>query len=179
MHTYLGEETQSSTPPYLPCILIFLFLLAKETKLIEGERNIVKNTLITTLPYTSKEYLIRFDVMATDFNTSGYNNIIHFTTKNVTDVSPGGRIPAAWFYCDENNATITVESTVNNESSGYATSYTHRTGKWISIEIGQTKHLSEYRYNVKVNGNLLRSNLNTYPQDFPNVKVYASDNCQS
>ena len=123
-----------------------------------------------------KKYLVRFDVKATSFETFGYNNIIHFTTKNRNAVSPGGRIPAAWFYCDENNATITVDSTVNNESSGYATSYTHRTGEWISIEIGQTRHLSVYRYNVKINGTLLHSVVNKYPQDFPNVKVYASDN---
>ena len=83
-----------------------------------------------------------------------------------------------WFYCADiaaDKANIAVYSTVNEENSGYITPYTHRTGEWISIEIGQTKHLSEYRYNIKINGNLLRSVVNKYPQDFPNVKVYASD----
>ena len=124
-----------------------------------------------------KEYSVRFDVMANTFQTyNEYYNIIHFTTKVLNDFSPGGRIPAVWFYCEgADRAKIAVYATVNKTNSGYITSYTHRTGEWISIEIGQTKHLSEYRYNIKINGNLLRSIVNSSPRDFPNVKVYASD----
>ena len=36
----------------------------------------------------------------------------------------------------------------------------YRTGEWISIEIGQTRHLSEYKYNVKLNGKHLHSVVN-------------------
>ena len=157
------------------CILIILLFLAKETKLIEGEQQIVGNTLITTLPYMRKEYAVRFEVKATSLLSNSLNSIIHFTNKNTNTGGPGGRIPAVWFYySSDSSGRIYFEATVNNTSYGYTTESSFSTGEWISIEVDQTKSSSEYRYNIKVNGQLLHSVVNTYPEDFPDVKVYVS-----
>ena len=78
-----------------------------------------------------------------------------------------------WF--SQVSGRLRFESTVNNKNDAYETESTFSTGEWISIEIGQTKKSSEYIYNIKVNGQLLHSVVNTSPEDFPNVKVYASN----
>ena len=155
-------------------ILTILFFLEKETRLIAGEEQIVQNTLIATLPYMRKEYAVRFEVKATSFSSNGDFNIIHFTNGNTNGVEPGERIPAVFFFHGLANASLYFAATVNNTIFG-CTEPSFSTGEWISIEIGQTKNSFEYRYNIKVNGKLLQSVVNTDPEDFPNVKVYVSD----
>ena len=47
-------------------------------------------------------------------------------------------------------------------------------GKWYFIEVEQKFSQMEYHYNIRINGETVRDMINTNPQEFIEMKVYAA-----
>ena len=46
---------------------------------LEGEHQIEKNALLTTLPTMTKEWKVTFDVNPTDYKYTGFGSVLHLT----------------------------------------------------------------------------------------------------
>ena len=77
--------------PWFPGILLFLSRLGRAQDQddsmmewttaysLEGEHEIAKNTLLTTLPKMTKEWKVAFDINPTDYSVAGMTNLLHLT----------------------------------------------------------------------------------------------------
>ena len=95
--------------PWFPGILLFLSRLGRAQDQddsmmewttaysLEGEHEIGKNTLLTTLPKMTKEWKVAFDINPTDYSVAGMTNLLHLT-QGGNKAQVGDRIPAIWFH---------------------------------------------------------------------------------
>ena len=143
----------------------------KETKLVESERPIARNTLVATLEKIGKQYSVQFEVMPTlILKDSTWANVLHFTNITISSDTVSARIPAVWFY----NGKIHIEFS-SVRSSSFQSTAAYSAGKWISIKLTQLKDSSGYNYMCRINGKLEKSIVNKNPIDIPNVLVYMSN----
>ena len=129
-----------------------------------------KNNLVTTIPYFSKEYKVEVQVKPISFSSSHLTNIIHFST----DV----RNSIGYYICAISVSTHRwviysngrgIGSNIQPQPKNIA-----KVNEWMNITISQLRELNGYNYSVMFDDILIHSEWSSYPEEFYNVKVYAS-----
>ena len=131
---------------------------------------IVRNRMVSTLTILPKQFDISFDFYATKW-IGGWTNILHLTTgPNCCGI--GSRIPAIFPLGGKLHFAFAVSGNGN---------YVVPTPKlplrkWMNFRINQRFEGGKYVFRVYYNNKVLRTVVNTRPQDFRNVKVWVGDN---
>ena len=100
------------------------------------ERAITKGEIIAFLPLITKEFKISFDVMIKTYSkVAQFENVIHLTTDG-DKKKYGDRIPGVWFL---NKRLYIFTALNNNKNTMFHSSQNFDPGKWIHIEMSQTK----------------------------------------
>ena len=171
--------------PLLPGYLFFLFGLTRAQQhgpvmqwmtayFHEGEHQIARNALLTTLPNITKEWRVSFDVNPTDFRYSSYASVIHLTIGGKglgSSAKVGDRIPTIWFH---KTRGVLISSALNgNAAFNKFVKSRPPAGTWTKIEVGQRLVSSQYMFTITIGGKEVLSKPNTKPVELSNVKVYA------
>ena len=126
-----------------------------------------KNTLITTLNNIRNEFSIQFEVKPSIILRDNiWTNVLHFTNASVS--SDG--TPVVWFH---KGKIQVVFSSITRSFCESDTSF--QTGTWISVRLTQVRDVDGYTYKCQINGKVVKSILNKYHMQIPNVKVYMSN----
>ena len=143
---------------------------------LEGEHEIIKSALLTTLPNMAKEWSVTFDIKPADFRYSGFASIIHFTIGGSglgSGAKVGDRIPAIWFHRTRGvlvstalNGLPAVSKFLNNLPPA---------GSWTSIEVNQRLVLSKYMFTITIGGKQTYTN-NMFTVTTGAVQVYSREN---
>ena len=85
----------------------------------------------------------------------------------------GKRTPALWIH---RSKAVVISTTLNGEA---AVTKFFRTkllilNEWSRMEIGQVKKGSSYRFSLTINNHVIWSVENTRPEEFSDIKVFAS-----
>ncbi|XP_066924530.1 lactoperoxidase-like [Clytia hemisphaerica] len=125
--------------------------------------------ILKTIPKWPKEWEVSFNIRPNRQRFNNWRSIIHFTTgANRNPI--GSRIPAVWFR--PNTHQLYIVSNINNKEDIY-TSSTIPTNRFTRVEISQRKQSNgKYIYQIKINGNRVRSLENRIPTSFNNVLIY-------
>ena len=137
-----------------------------------------KNTLITTLQQITPSYYVKFDVKPFGTMISLHGSILHLTTGGNGHGDPiihGERIPAVWF--TPGTTKLLIATSLNN-TDDYSTLPPNilPLNQYTEVEIYQKLDgNNQYKYEIKIAGNLIHSAINNNPLTFSNVKVYSGD----
>ena len=140
----------------------------------EGEQQIAKNNLLTTIPTLTKEWKVSFQVKPTDYDFSGYANVIHMTIGGKglgSNAKVGDRTPIVWIHKTHG---VVISSALNGKASySKKVASLPPVGEWTSIEVSQSLAESKYMYSISIANTTLFEIENTMPVELSNVKVYA------
>merc|ERR1719430_660861 len=142
-----------------------------------GDISIKANNLLHTIPHLKKEFVVEFYLKPSKF-LKGWSNVLHMTTG--CDYGKYGcRTPAVWFGPGDDGRLV-LQSAVNGAIDyGYGVQPAPiiPAGKWTHISIAQFMEGEKMKFEVRINGLIIKGGnvTNNSPQDFHNVKVYASD----
>ena len=128
---------------------------------------LVKDTLLTTLPTLGKEWRVTHDFKATEY-LGGYENSLHLTIGGY-----GDRQLLIQCY----NGRFEIGSVVSG-STHYNKPVQSPVGEWTPISISMTDEGckgGQYMYRINIGGEEVHARENTQPQEFKDVKVYASN----
>merc|ERR1739844_192003 len=132
-----------------------------------NEIKLEKNKQLDELPYIEKEFSISFELFLNSYPGA---DVLHLTLgENMAKM--GDRIPWVWI---RPSKEIHVASAVSGVPSS-AASYPVESGKWIKMEINQKQVDGKYMFEVLINGESKRSDENTTPAKYDNIKVFAGD----
>ena len=135
-----------------------------------------KNSLLATLPTLAKEWRISFDLKPKSYN-NGFAQVLQLTIGGkATNI--GDRTPALWMYKKSGVIKVVIATTLNGKVSvaKFLDKKIPVVNHWASVEIGQERKGSDYIFSLVISGETLWSTKNTKPQEFSNVKVFASSN---
>ena len=140
----------------------------------EGEQQIAKNNLLTTIPTLTKEWKVSFQVKPTDYDFSGYANVIHMTIGGKglgSNAKVGDRTPIVWIHKTHG---VVISSALNGKASvSKKVPGLPPVGKWTTIEVSQSLVGTKYFYSISLdNKNVLKVE-NKKPVELTNVKVFA------
>ena len=137
---------------------------------LNGEHNIAKGSLLTTIPEMTKEWKITFEVKPTDYSVSGYASVLHATIGGKGG-KIGDRIPAIWFH--KSNGVL-VATALDGEIS-YSEHFKPLPpfGEWTKIEVTQSLVSSRYIFSVAIGNKNVLAKQNTKPAEFSGVKVFS------
>ena len=138
-----------------------------------GEHQLVKNTLLSTLPTLGKEWKISFQFKPTNYDFKDWTNLVHLTVGGNHE-HYGDRTPAIFFKPDRG---LVVSSSINGENNNYVRTRvpTPPVNHWTTVSVSQIKSDCAYVFKVEVNGAEAWSMDNSQAREFTSVKVYASD----
>ena len=109
---------------------------------------------------------------------SGHASILHLTTGGDGDGDPiihGERIPAVWFTPGTTKLFIST-SLNNNDDYIILPPDSLPLNQYTEVEIYQKLDgNNQYKYEIKIAGNLIHSAINSNPLTFSNVKVYSGN----
>jgi len=140
---------------------------------IPEEFPIKKNNKLVELPFLGKEYNITFDLFITE-DPSGYENFLHFSNEGGNFENHRCRTPAAWIF-GGSRRMIRLYSLIDGHRAKdfYPGPLSLKT--WQSFEISQYFNGTEMVFNMKLDGSTEVEHINSKPQAFKNVKIYAGD----
>ena len=151
----------------------FRFLLDALPYLIERKTALTKNKLVATIPKLEKTYDLSFEVFPTKFQ--GWSNVLHLSAGG-SYRHYGDRTPAVWFRPGSGATNrFHICSAINGKRNYCYNSKPYGVKKWHKIRIQQRKTGTNYVYTVSINGKEVHRVINSRPEEFKNVKVYASD----
>ncbi|XP_065661527.1 uncharacterized protein LOC105843664 isoform X4 [Hydra vulgaris] len=134
------------------------------------DRLLVFNNMITTLPWLEKTFSISFKLKPESYpSTSG--NVIHLTTSGNYG-QYGERCPSIWY---RNDGYLIISTAIGGNGDFYMPPQILPLNVWSSIRLSQTQVNGVYTLFLLLNGTIIFSIVNTYPQSFRNVRVYAAD----
>ena len=141
---------------------------------LESEHQIVRDTLLTTLPNMTKEWKVSFDVSPIDYSFASYASILHLTIggKGVgSSAKVGDRTPAIWFHKTKG---VLVSTALGGKAS-YSKFFKPLplAGGWTRIEVSQSLVSSQYMYSITIGNEQVFTKPNTKPVELSEVKVYA------
>ncbi|XP_065675442.1 uncharacterized protein LOC136091662 [Hydra vulgaris] len=125
--------------------------------------------LLTTFKILPKEYVVSLEVFITS-STDYWVNIIHFTIGGNYG-NYGDRTPSIAVI----NNVMQVCSPVSGIVSYCDFSKELMLNQWIKVRISQLLYNGNYNYTFQVDQETVKTCINTQPQEFTNVKLYASD----
>merc|ERR1719430_1462362 len=165
-------------------ILTFLFFLYSSQAMAQdtlasgiyrannNEIKLEKNKKLDELPYIGKEFSVSFELFLDSYPAADvpFASVLHLTLgENMAKM--GDRIPAVWIMPSKE---IHVVSAVSGKISGKE-KYPVESGKWVKMEINQKLVDGKYMFEVLINGESKRSEENTTPAKYDNIKVFAGD----
>ena len=165
-----GDQVNTFTTNFLQDIFSDLW----ETVLnIPEERSITKGHLLTTLPILGMEWRVSHEFRPTDFSNNGWTNSIHLTTGG-DNHQYGYRTPAVTFHPSKG---MQVTAAVNGVYNYHRDFMSKRPvlDAWTTISISQEMSGEKYIYKIIIGEEQVYSVENHQPQEFRDVKVYASD----
>ena len=132
-----------------------------------------KGRLVHTIPTLGKEWRVGLDFKPTDYNSSGFTNLLHLTNGG-NGGSYGQRTPGVWF---SPTYGIHIAASINGNPNYYKnlTVRPPPVGVWTSLEISQERVGGKFVFKIVIGGEEILSVENTQPEVFQDVKVYASD----
>ncbi|XP_065684315.1 uncharacterized protein LOC105844212 isoform X1 [Hydra vulgaris] len=133
---------------------------------------LLKGKIVAIIPILDKEYLVSFDVNPNKF-VAGFYNVIHLTIGS-DNFDYGDRVPGVWFNNDGKGG-LYIAAPINGNKNYIFFTKPIDLNRWTNIKVGQFFNGSFYIYTVKVNDELISSEINYMPKSFVNVTVYASD----
>ena len=143
------------------------------TYALNGEHNIAKGSLLTTIPEMTKEWKITFEVKPTDYSVSGYASVLHATIggRGGNSGKIGERIPAIWFHATEG---VYVATALDGKPS-YSDHFKPLppVGEWTKIEVRQSLVSSRYIFSIVIGNKRVLAKENTKPVELSEVKVYS------
>ena len=134
------------------------------------EFNIEEGNLLMTIPVLGKEWRISHDFKPTRYTSGGPTNSLHLT-DGLNDKSYGDRIPAIYFSKDEG---MYVGSAINQDWNFGHHHDNPPIDKWTNIVLSQQLLGGIYIYRIEMDGEEIFAVENSQPEQFYNVKVYAS-----
>ena len=115
-------------------------------------------------------YNIEFAIKVTQLPTWTWTNVFHFTADK-DNGNYGDRIPALFIHKDGH---FQICSAVNGEVN-YHIDFYFKLGKEYQIAIKQYEDMGKYFHEIIIDDVVKDKIQNTQPQNFPNVKLYASN----
>ena len=139
---------------------------------LEGEHEIAKNTLLTTLPKMTKEWKVAFDINPTDYSVAGMTNLLHLT-QGGNKAQVGDRIPAIWFHKSQG----VIVSTAMDGKAAYSRKIKPLppAGEWTTIEVSQTLVKSKFMFSITIGDKQVFQKRNRKPVELSDIKVYAGN----
>ena len=143
---------------------------------LQSEHQIVRNSLLATLPNLTKEWKVTFDVNPTDYSFTGGASVLHLTIGGRgagSSAKVGDRIPAIWFHKTKG---VLVSTALDGRVSfsKYFKSLPPA-GEWTTMEVSQILVSSQYMYSITIGNEQVFSKPNTKPVELSGVKVYAGN----
>ena len=138
-----------------------------------GELELTENKLLTTLPTLGKEWEISFQFKPSNYDNSGWTNLLHLTIGgDYTNI--GDRTPAIYFIP---YIGMQVATAIGANPDFYTDSSTAPpVGEWSTLTLTQLKFGASTTVSVTINGVAPSHPVeNPTPQEFSSVKVFASD----
>ncbi|XP_065676915.1 uncharacterized protein LOC100202580 isoform X1 [Hydra vulgaris] len=131
-----------------------------------------KGKLIAEIPKFNKEYLVSFDVYPSTF-VAGQHSVIRFSIGS--DLGHyDDRVPVIWFHAN-GKGSLCVSALVNGNFDKCFVTKPFELNQWSNVEVSQILRKSVYVYTIKINDDIVFSEINNQVQSFDNVKVYAAD----
>ena len=131
-----------------------------------------------TLRRITPSHYVKFEVKTFGTMTSEHTNLLHLTTGEDGNGDPivhGERIPGAWFMTESTKLFIST-SLNNNDDYIILPPDSLPLNQYTEVEIYQKiDGNNQYKYEIKIAGNLIHSAINSNPLTFSNVKVYSGD----
>ena len=104
--------------------------------------------------------------------TSGWSNLFHATIGN-NHGRNGDRTPGIWFHSATTKLHICSAITRNNNYC--FNSEPLPMNEWSTLEISQSLQSNGFQYKIQIDGSEVHAVINYLPQEFNDVKFYASD----
>ena len=140
----------------------------------DGNHELSKDSLLTTVPKMTKEWKVSFEIKPTDYSLSGYSNVLHLTIGGKglgSSAKVGDRTPAIWIH---KTRGVMISSALNGKPAYTKTiKRLPPAGEWTTIEVSQSLVGSKYMYEISIAGKTVNRVENTKPVELSNVKVYA------
>ena len=140
----------------------------------DGNHELSKDSLLTTVPKMTKEWKVSFEIKPTDYSLSGYSNVLHLTIGGKglgSSAKVGDRTPAIWIH---KTRGVMISSALNGKPAYTKTiKRLPPAGEWTAIEVSQSLVGSKYMYEISIAGKTVNKVENTKPVELSNVKVYA------
>ena len=133
---------------------------------------------MTTLQKITPSYYVKFDLKPSGTVIGWHASILHLTIGGDGDGDPithGERIPGVWFIPGSTKLFI---STSLNNTDDYIIQPPNSLplNQYTEVEIYQKLDgNNQYKYEIKIAGNLIHSAINNNPLTLSNVKVYSGD----
>ena len=133
---------------------------------LEGEHEIAKNTLLTTLPKMTKEWKVAFDINPTDYSVAGMTNLLHLT-QGGNKAQVGDRIPAIWFHKSQG----VIVSTAMDGKAAYSRKIKPLppAGEWTTIEVSQTLVKSKFMFSITIGDKQVFQKRNRKPVELSDI----------
>ena len=154
------------------------FLNWATSMLLPGEHSLKRNSLLTTLPTLTKEWRISFEFKPKSYKVNGQAQILQLTIGG-EKTNIGNRTPALWITKKKNGVPrVVIASTLNGKASvsKVFNELPPAIDEWTNFEISQERKGSDYIFSLVMKDKTLWSAKNTKPQEFSDVKVFASSN---
>ena len=146
----------------------------KRIQITKSPQLIEKGKLLTNVSVIPKQWFLHAELKVKGAHI-GYTEILHLT-KGENKGEYGDRTP---FISSREVAGVEyfhIASAVNGDVNYYYDSAKPiPLDEWITIEISQKKFGEKYWYAIEINGTLELNMVNTKPEAFKDVKVYASN----
>ena len=145
--------------------------------LLPGEHLLRKNSLLATLPTLTKEWRVTFEFKPKSYNYNGYAQVLQLTIGGLS-TNIGDRTPALWMYKKNGVVKVVIATTLNGKVSvsKVLDKKIPVINQWNAVGISQERQGLDYIFSVVMRGETLWSTKNTKPQEFSNVKVFATSN---
>lgn len=138
----------------------------------QGDTALESNVLLASVPKLGKEYYISFDVKPNSF-VNEWQSVLHFTSDNTNIDSYGSRAPGIWFH--HLTSTLHICSALNGGKNTCYNAAGFTIGKWTNVQIYQNQVDGGFKYQIKIDGDIVKSLDNNDAREFSNVQVYAAD----
>ena len=136
------------------------------------EHLLKRRTLLTTLPTLAKEWKVSFELNPESYDQRGLTQVLQMTIGGKSG-NVGDRTPALWIH---NTRGVYIATTLDGKANvgKYFRSMKPPVGEWTTIEMIQAKQDFSYIFSVTIGGGQVWSVENSKPEEFSDVKVYAS-----
>ena len=139
---------------------------------MEGELEIAKDSLLTTLPKLTKQWKVSFEVNPSDFKYTGYASLLHMTIGGNRG-QVGDRSPAIWLH---KTRGVLVSSAIDGKVAYSKTvKPLPAAGEWTKIEVSQVLVGAKHVYSITIGDKKVFSKTNSKPVELTDVKVYSGN----